>query len=185
MTAFQYMGVEGVVEHPGEAEILGGRILFSKSLEADSALAILPFTQMKLVRAFVDAEEKAILDGDGDGTQIGAAVTRDPGKVRSFVVRPGQRLVSGVDAVVAANYPVKRCHPAHVDDLVAAARFVAANAARFGGDPARVALVGHSAGAHMAMMAVLRAASERVFVPLTVGGGVSIVDMSRAPISAM
>jgi HK97 family phage major capsid protein len=51
-----------------DAEILGGRILFSKSLEADSALAILPFTQMKLVRAFVDAEEKAILDGDSDGT---------------------------------------------------------------------------------------------------------------------
>jgi len=51
-----------------DAEILGGRILFSKSLEADSALAILPFVQMKLVRAFVDAEEKAILDGDTDGT---------------------------------------------------------------------------------------------------------------------
>lgn len=51
-----------------DAEILGGRILFSKSLEADSALAILPYTQMKLVRAFVDAEEKAILDGDSDGT---------------------------------------------------------------------------------------------------------------------
>lgn len=53
-----------------DAEILGGRILFSKSLEADSALAILPFTQMKLVRAFVDAEEKAILDGDTDGTHM-------------------------------------------------------------------------------------------------------------------
>lgn len=51
-----------------DAEILGGRILFSRSLEADSALAILPFTRMKLVRAFVDAEEKAILDGDSDGT---------------------------------------------------------------------------------------------------------------------
>ena len=53
--------------------------------------------------------------GDGDGTQIGAAATRDPGKVGSYVVRPGQRLVSRVDAVVAANYPAKRCHPAHVD----------------------------------------------------------------------
>lgn len=53
-----------------DAEILGGRILFSKSLEADSALAILPFVQMKLVRSFVDAEEKAILDGDTDGTHM-------------------------------------------------------------------------------------------------------------------
>jgi len=51
-----------------DAEILGGRILFSKSLDADSALAILPFSKNKLARSFVDAEEKAILDGDTDGT---------------------------------------------------------------------------------------------------------------------
>jgi len=51
-----------------DAEIMGGRIIFSKSLEADSALAILPYVQRKLVQAFVDAEEKAILDGDTDGT---------------------------------------------------------------------------------------------------------------------
>ena len=51
-----------------DAEILGGRTLFSRSLDADSALAILPFTQRKLVMAFVNAEERAILDGDADGT---------------------------------------------------------------------------------------------------------------------
>lgn len=53
--------------------------------------------------------------GDGDGTQIGAAADRDPGTVRSYVLHPGQRLVSDVDAVVADNYPRKRCHPAAVD----------------------------------------------------------------------
>lgn len=62
-----------------DAEIFGGRVLFSKSLEADSALAILPYVQRKLVQAFVDAEEKAILDGDTDGTHqdsdIGASTT--------------------------------------------------------------------------------------------------------------
>ena len=47
---------------------MGGRVIFSKSLEADSALAVLPYVQRKLVQAFVDAEEKAILDGDTDGT---------------------------------------------------------------------------------------------------------------------
>lgn len=51
-----------------DAEIMGGRVLFSRSLEADSAIAILPYTRSKLVQAFVDAEEKAILDGDTDGT---------------------------------------------------------------------------------------------------------------------
>lgn len=62
-----------------DAEIMGGRILFSRSLEADSALAILPYVQRKLVQAFVDAEEKAILDGDTDGTHqdsdVGASTT--------------------------------------------------------------------------------------------------------------
>ena len=53
--------------------------------------------------------------GGGDGTQIGAAATREPGTVKSYVVRPGKRLVSDVDAVVATNYSVKRCRPAHVD----------------------------------------------------------------------
>ena len=53
-----------------DAEIFGARILFSKSLDADSVIAMLPFTTAKLVRAFVDAEEKAILDGDTDGTHM-------------------------------------------------------------------------------------------------------------------
>jgi HK97 family phage major capsid protein len=62
-----------------DAEIFGARSLFSRSLEADSALAILPFVRSKIVQAFVDAEEKAILDGDTDGTHqdsdIGASTT--------------------------------------------------------------------------------------------------------------
>ena len=62
-----------------DAEIFGARVLFSRSLEADSAIAILPYVQRKLVQAFVDAEEKAILDGDTDGTHqdadIGASTT--------------------------------------------------------------------------------------------------------------
>ena len=51
-----------------DAEIFGSRALFSRSLEADSAIAILPFVSRKLVQAFVNAEERAILDGDTDGT---------------------------------------------------------------------------------------------------------------------
>jgi len=42
--------------------------LWSRSLDADSALAIAPFVSRKLVQAFVAAEEKAILDGDADAT---------------------------------------------------------------------------------------------------------------------
>lgn len=62
-----------------DAEIFGVRQLISRSLDADSALAILPYVQRKTVQAFVDAEEKAILDGDTDGTHqdsdIGASTT--------------------------------------------------------------------------------------------------------------
>lgn len=51
-----------------DAEIIGARTLISRSLDADSAIAVLPYTQRKLIQAFVDGEEKAILDGDTDGT---------------------------------------------------------------------------------------------------------------------
>src|SRR5262245_3666435 len=62
-----------------DAEIFGARTLFSRSVEADAAVAMVPFVKLKLVRAFVDAEEKAILDGDTDGTHqdsdVGASTT--------------------------------------------------------------------------------------------------------------
>ena len=69
----------GTVAPTFDAEILGARALFSRSLEADSALAILPYVRRKLVQAFVDAEEKAVLDGDTDGSHqdsdVGASTT--------------------------------------------------------------------------------------------------------------
>lgn len=53
-----------------DAEIFGVRTLWSKSLDADSAVAVQPFVTNRLVQAFVDGEEKAILDGDTDGTHM-------------------------------------------------------------------------------------------------------------------
>jgi HK97 family phage major capsid protein len=60
----------GSVAATFDAEIFGARTLWSRSLDADSAVAIAPYQQMKLVQAFVDAEERAILDGDTDGTHM-------------------------------------------------------------------------------------------------------------------
>ena len=69
----------GSVAATFDAEIFGARALFSRSLEADSVVAILPYVRQKLVQAFVAAEEKAILDGDTDGTHqdsdVGASTT--------------------------------------------------------------------------------------------------------------
>jgi arylformamidase len=53
-----------------------------------------------------------------------------------------------------------RLEPAHtvadaVDDAVAALAWVAANAHRYGGDPHRITVAGHSSGAHLAAMAAL------------------------------
>ncbi|MEZ5167856.1 MAG: phage major capsid protein [Acidimicrobiales bacterium] len=58
----------GTVAATFDAEIFGGRVLFSRSVEADSAVAMLPYVRGKLARVFVTAEERAILDGDADGT---------------------------------------------------------------------------------------------------------------------
>ena len=58
----------GTVAATFDAEIFGARTLWSRSLDADSAIAIQPFVLRKLVQAFVNAEERAIFDGDTDGT---------------------------------------------------------------------------------------------------------------------
>ncbi|MBM3532829.1 MAG: alpha/beta hydrolase [Alphaproteobacteria bacterium] len=46
--------------------------------------------------------------------------------------------------------------PAHLDDTIAAIAWVHTNIARYGGDPERLFVGGHSAGAHLAALAVLR-----------------------------
>lgn len=54
--------------------------------------------------------------GDGDGTQIGhAAIRQSADKVASYVLKPGQRLVSPLQMTQAANYDPGACNSAHVD----------------------------------------------------------------------
>lgn len=53
--------------------------------------------------------------GDGDGTQIGHAAVRDAGKVRSFVLKPHQRLVSELRMVNHEVYDRSECRPKKVD----------------------------------------------------------------------
>ena len=53
--------------------------------------------------------------GGGDGTQVGAAADRTSSRVRTIVVRPGQKVVSAVAATDYSPYPKHRCRPAPVD----------------------------------------------------------------------
>ncbi|PUA82547.1 DUF4232 domain-containing protein [Nocardioides currus] len=53
--------------------------------------------------------------GGGDGTQVGAAADREPGRVPTVVLQPGERATSRVSETVAGVYPQRRCRPTHVD----------------------------------------------------------------------
>jgi hypothetical protein len=53
--------------------------------------------------------------GHGDGTQIGAAADRTPGRKAWTVVKPGERVRSAVDETSYAPYPARKCRPTEVD----------------------------------------------------------------------
>jgi len=79
-----------------------------------------------------------------DGTREGYSFAGRALASRGFLVAvPDYRLVPEVH------------YPSFLEDCAAAVRWVRANAARFGGDPDRIVLVGHSAGAYNAAMLAL------------------------------
>lgn len=65
-----------------------------------------------------------------------------------------RRFVPEGVGVVSANYRLSPgvMHPAHIQDAAAAFAWVIKNIARYGGDPERVYVSGHSAGAYLATL---------------------------------
>lgn len=113
----------------------------------------------------------AIAYGEGPRRQLDVYAPRaEPGRARPVIVffyggswssgtRSGYAFVGRALAaqgfvVVVPDYrlvPEVR-YPAFVEDGAAAVRWTAGHAAEYGGDPARIVLMGHSAGAYIAAM---------------------------------
>jgi acetyl esterase/lipase len=74
----------------------------------------------------------------------------------TFFVGRGQVFVSvayRLSPATPSTDPDRVRHPDHVTDVGAAIAFVHAHAREWGGDPARIGLLGHSAGAHLVALA--------------------------------
>ena len=68
-------------------------------------------------------------------------------------------------------------HPAHVEDVARALAWVHAHAAEHGGDPQRLFVMGHSAGAHLAALVATDARPlERAGTSLAILDGVILLD---------
>ncbi|MGO8949393.1 MAG: alpha/beta hydrolase [Ktedonobacterales bacterium] len=98
---------------------------------------------------------------------LGGLEMQDP-LCRRITNRAGCIVVS-VEYRLAPEYPF----PAAVEDSFAATQWVAAHAAEFGGDPARVAIGGDSAGANMATVVAIMARDQ--------GGPALVLQMMLFP----
>jgi arylformamidase len=84
----------------------------------------------------------------GGGWRIGDK--RNPG----VAALKSRHFVAAGYVFASINYrlsPAVR-HPAHVQDVAAALAYIHDNIAKYGGDPKRIFLMGHSAGAHLAAL---------------------------------
>ena len=122
----------------------------------------------------------------GGGWCTGSLVTHDD--LCRRICRSAQAVVVSVDYRLAPEHPF----PAAVDDAWAVLQWVGEHAAEIGGDPARIAVAGDSAGGNLAAVLALRARDEGgpsllfqlLLYPATGGVGEfpSRVENSDAPV---
>lgn len=81
----------------------------------------------------------------------GGALEAGDRREETFV---GQRFAGAGYVTVVISYRLSPdvSHPAHIQDVAAAFAWVTRNIARQGGDPGRILVIGHSAGAYLAML---------------------------------
>jgi len=95
----------------------------------------------------------------------GGWVIADLDTYESSAVALAKKTGAIVASVEYRHAPEHRFPAAH-DDTFAAYKWVLANAASFGGNPARVAIAGESAGGNMAIDVAIKARDEKVQAPL-------------------
>ncbi len=80
---------------------------------------------------------------------------------------------------VSINYRLAPVHrwPACLDDTRTAVRWVREHVAEYGGDPGRLAIMGHSAGGHLALYAAIPAAGETGSPVQAVVGCAAVSDL--------
>jgi arylformamidase len=69
----------------------------------------------------------------------------------------GQRFAAAGNVTVVVNHRLSPgvAHPAHIEDIATAVAWVKRNIAKYGGDPDKLFVIGHSAGAYLAALLVL------------------------------
>lgn len=104
----------------------------------------------------VDAQNRGVIVYVHGGGWSGGDKAKVGGKVELF---------TGLGYVfVSVNYRLSPAvqHPAHIKDVAAAIAWVHANISEYGGDPSRIGICGHSAGAHL--VALVATDAERLAV---------------------
>jgi acetyl esterase/lipase len=90
----------------------------------------------------------------------------------------GQRFAAAGNVTVVVNHRLSPgvAHPAHIEDIATAVAWVKRNIANYGGDPDKLFVIGHSAGAYLAALLVLdpRHLAAHDLAPRDIRGAVSV-----------
>jgi len=108
---------------------------------------------------YAPAKGRGGVDADADGRGLPVMVFIHGGGWRQGdkgqATEKGRFFAEHGHVFVSVNYRLSPAvqHPVHIEDVIRALAWVKAEIASYGGDPERISVMGHSAGAHLAALA--------------------------------